>query len=83
MRIAVAHKPYTAAGLLSSCRFEQKAVAVLLTLLSLGVKNVRLGPRLPAFLTPEAVQQLVQTFAIKPADTENAAADLKLMMSNN
>lgn len=36
--------------------FEQKAVAVLLTLLSCGVKNVRLGPALPAFLTPEAVQ---------------------------
>jgi hydroxylamine reductase (hybrid-cluster protein) len=56
---------------------------VLLTLLSLGVKNVRLGPRLPAFLTPDAVKQLVDTFQIKPADTENAAADLKLMMSNN
>lgn len=65
------------------CRFEQKAVAVLLTLLSLGVKNVRLGPRLPAFLTPDAVKQLVETFNIKPADTENAAADLKLMMNNN
>jgi hypothetical protein len=35
--------------------FEQKAVAVLLTLLSLGVKNIRLGPALPAFLTAEAV----------------------------
>lgn len=65
------------------CRFEQKAVAVLLTLLSLGVKNVRLGPRLPAFLTPDAVKQLVEAFNIKPADTENAAADLKLMMNNN
>ena len=37
-------------------RFEQKAVAVLLTLLHLGIKNIRLGPRLPAFLTPEALQ---------------------------
>ncbi len=36
--------------------FEQKAVAVLLTLLHLGVKNIRLGPRLPAFLTADAVQ---------------------------
>jgi hydroxylamine reductase (hybrid-cluster protein) len=36
--------------------FEQKAVAVLLTLLHLGVKNIRLGPVLPAFLTPDAVQ---------------------------
>ena len=36
--------------------FEQKAVAVLLTLLHLGVRNIRLGPRLPAFLTPDAVK---------------------------
>ncbi len=39
--------------------FEQKAVAVLLTLLHLGVRNIRLGPKLPAFLTPDAVQVLV------------------------
>jgi hypothetical protein len=37
-------------------RFEQKAVAVLLTMLSLGVRNIRLGPRLPAFLTPDAIK---------------------------
>lgn len=36
--------------------FEQKAVAVLLTLLHLGVRNIRLGPRLPAFLTADAVK---------------------------
>jgi len=62
--------------------FEQKAVAVLLTMLHLGVKNIRLGPRLPAFLTPDAIKQLVEAFNIKPADTENASADLKLMMAN-
>ena len=45
--------------------FEQKAVAVLLTLLHLGVKNIRLGPNLPAFLTPDAVDLLVNTYGIK------------------
>jgi hydroxylamine reductase (hybrid-cluster protein) len=40
--------------------FEQKAVAVLLTLLHLGIKNIRLGPKLPAFLTPEALDVLVE-----------------------
>ncbi|KAF8063692.1 hcp [Scenedesmus sp. PABB004] len=63
--------------------FEQKAVAVLLTLLHLGVRNIRLGPRLPGFLTPEAVTQLVEAFAIKPANTEDPAADLKLMMKGH
>jgi len=60
--------------------FEQKAVAVLLTLLSLGVKNIRLGPVLPAFLTPEALAVLVEKFAIKPADTTNPELDLQKMM---
>jgi hydroxylamine reductase len=46
--------------------FEQKAAAVLLTLLSLGIRNIRLGPTLPAFLTPAAVNILVEKFALKP-----------------
>lgn len=46
--------------------FEQKAAAVLLTLLSLGITNIRLGPTLPAFLTEAAVDVLVEKFAIKP-----------------
>ena len=46
--------------------FEQKAAAVLLTLLSLGIRNIRLGPTLPAFLTPAAVDILVEKFALKP-----------------
>ena len=41
--------------------FEQKAAAVLLTLLALGIRNIRLGPSLPAFLTPAAVGVLVET----------------------
>lgn len=46
--------------------FEQKAAAVLLTLLALGIKNIRLGPTLPAFLTPAAIAVLVDAYAIKP-----------------
>lgn len=46
--------------------YEQKAVAILLTLLYLGVKDIRLGPSLPAFITPDVLQFLVDTFDIKP-----------------
>jgi hydroxylamine reductase len=60
--------------------FEQKAVAVLLTLLHLGIKNIRLGPNLPAFLTPDAVQLLVDSFGIKAADTKNPFAEIDNMM---
>ena len=57
--------------------YEQKAVAILLTLLSLGVKNIRLGPTLPAFLTEDVVNILVEKFAIKPIDTpENDLNDI-------
>ena len=44
--------------------YEQKAVIVLLALLSLGVKNIHLGPTLPAFLSPRVAQLLVDTFGI-------------------
>jgi hydroxylamine reductase len=46
--------------------FEQKAAAVLLTLLALGVRNVRIGPTLPAFLTPALVDVLVEKFGVQP-----------------
>ncbi len=46
--------------------YEQKAVAILLTLLYLGIKDIRLGPSLPAFITPAVLQFLVDTFEIKP-----------------
>lgn len=59
--------------------FEQKAVAVLLTLLHLGVKNIYLGPHLPAFLTPAVLDVLVQKFQLKP--TSNAAEDLQAMLA--
>ena len=46
--------------------YEQKAVIVLLALLSLGIKHIRLGPTLPAFLSPNVVQVLVDNFDVKP-----------------
>ncbi len=60
--------------------FEQKAAAVLLTLLSLGVRNIRLGPTLPAFLTPNLINVLVEQFGIQTISTPEAdiAASLKL-----
>jgi hydroxylamine reductase len=54
--------------------FEQKAAAVLLTLLALGIRNIRLGPTLPAFLTPPVLKALVDGFNIQPITT--AEADL-------
>ena len=44
--------------------YEQKAVIVLLALLSLGVKNIHLGPTLPAFLSPNVLKVLVDNFGI-------------------
>ena len=58
--------------------YEQKAVAVLLTLLYLGVKNIRIGPSLPAFVTPPVLDILVDQFGIKPVTTPET--DLKAML---
>ncbi len=58
--------------------YEQKAVAVLLTLLSLGIKNIRLGPSLPAFVTPNMLKVLVDKFNITPITTPDA--DLKAIL---
>ncbi len=49
--------------------YEQKAVAILLTLLYLNIKNIRLGPSLPAFVTPNVLDVLIKTFNIKPITT--------------
>ncbi len=49
--------------------YEQKAVAILLTLFYLNIKNIRLGPSLPAFITPNVLDVLVKTFNIKPITT--------------
>jgi hydroxylamine reductase len=58
--------------------YEQKAVAILLTLLHLGIKNIRLGPSLPAFLTPGVLDVLVKNFDIKPISTPDE--DLKAIL---
>jgi len=59
--------------------YEQKAVAVLLALLFLGIKGIRLGPTLPAFLSPAVVKVLVEKFDIKPIGT--AQEDIEAMMA--
>jgi hydroxylamine reductase len=58
--------------------YEQKAVAVLLTLLHLGVRNIRLGPTLPAFVTPNVLKVLNEKFNLMPIKT--AEQDLKAML---
>lgn len=55
--------------------FEQKAVAVLLTLLHLGIKGIRIGPALPAFITPNILDFLVKNFDLKPIG-QSAEVDL-------
>ena len=61
--------------------YEQKAAAVLLALLHLGVKDIRLGPTLPAFVSPNVLKVLVENFDIKP--TGEVAADIEAMMAGN
>jgi hydroxylamine reductase len=60
---------------------EQKAAAVLLTLLSMGVKNIRLGPSLPAYITPNVLRVLVDNYNIMP--TGDYKQDLEAMMAGN
>ena len=60
--------------------YEQKAVLVLLALLSLGVKNIHLGPTLPAFLSPDVADFLVKTFGI--AGITSVEEDMKLFFGN-
>jgi len=59
--------------------YEQKAVAVLLALLFLGVKGIRLGPTLPAFLSPTVANVLIEKFGIKPIGT--VEEDIAAMMA--
>ncbi len=58
--------------------YEQKAVCILLTLLSLGIKNIYLGPTLPAFISPNVLNILVENFNISPVSTPDA--DLKKIL---
>ncbi len=55
--------------------YEQKAVAILLTLFYLGIKDIRLGPSLPAFITPNVLDVLVKNFEIKPITTPDKDLD--------
>ena len=61
--------------------YEQKAVADLLALLSLGIKGIYLGPTLPAFLSPNVLQYLVDTFDLKMIS--NAEDDIKNCLKQN
>ncbi len=58
--------------------YEQKAAAILLTLLYLGIRDIRLGPSLPAFITPGVLDVLVKNFGIKPITTPGE--DLKAIL---
>ena len=58
--------------------YEQKAVCVLLTLLSLGIKNIRLGPTLPAFVSPNVLRYLAENYNISPTTTPDE--DLKAIL---
>jgi hydroxylamine reductase len=60
--------------------YEQKAVAVLLTLLHLGISGIRLGPTMPAFVSPNVLKVLVERFAIKPIGGD-AKADLEELLT--
>ena len=65
------------------CWFEQKAVCILIALLALGIKGIRLGPTLPAFLSPGVVQELQRRYDLKPVTTpeEDLAACLSEVSS--
>jgi hydroxylamine reductase len=57
--------------------YEQKAICILLTLLHLGIKNIRVGPTMPAFITPKAYEVLKEKFNLLPITTpEEDMADM-------
>lgn len=58
--------------------YEQKAVAILLSLLALGIRNIKLGPTLPAFITPNVLNYLVENYNIAPIATPDE--DLKELL---
>jgi hydroxylamine reductase len=66
---------------LALSHLEQKAAAVLLTLLNMGVKNIRLGPSLPAYVTPNVLKVLVDKYNLMP--TGNAQEDVEKIMAGN
>ena len=62
------------------CWFEQKAVCILIALLALGIRNIRLGPTLPAFLSPGVVQELQRRYNLMAVTTPED--DLKAILNN-
>ena len=60
--------------------YEQEAESILLTLLHLGIKNIRLGPTLPAFVSPNVLNYLVENFNIAPITTPEE--DLKVLLKH-
>lgn len=58
--------------------YEQKAVCILLTLLHLGIKDIRLGPTLPAFISPNVLNYLAENYNIAPVATPEE--DLKTIL---
>jgi hydroxylamine reductase len=64
---------------LALSHLEQKAAAVLLTLLNMGIKNIRLGPSLPAYITPNVLSVLVENYNLMP--TTNAQDDVRSIMA--
>jgi len=60
------------------CWFEQKAVCILIALLALGIRNIRLGPTLPPFLSPGVVRTLQERYGLKPIATPEA--DLRAIL---
>ena len=60
--------------------YEQKAVCILLTLLHLGIRNIRLGPTLPAFVSPGVLEILGKTYGLRPTTTPEA--DLKAILGS-
>lgn len=68
---------------LALSHLEQKAAAVLLTCLHLGIKNIRLGPSLPAYLTPNVLHILQSKYNLMGTNSSNVQGDLKAMMAGH
>ena len=77
-RYGPGYQGYPLFGAVHLGELEAVAVCILLTLLHLGIRNIRLGPTLPAFLSPNVLNYLVDNFGIAPITTPEA--DLKQLL---